>query len=336
MAWNLNMSPQDAPPMAPPLDPDAARLLQLARQAGYPPFEALTPQQARKAYIASCPALQSPGGEVLDVHEEVIEGPGGPLGLRIYQGAMPDPERAVGGLLYLHGGGWTIGNLDTHDALCRQIARQAQLCVVAVDYRLAPEHPFPAALDDAACALRWLHAQADRWAISTQALGVAGDSAGGNLAAALALMARDGTVPALSCQALIYPVLDLTAGCASYRRVSRDALLTDQTMHWFIAQYTPQAEHRLDWRASPLRAASLRGLAPALVLTVAHDPLCDEGRAYAERLNEEGVRVAALHLNDQFHGLLGQSGVIPAGQVMTGFMAQWLAHELRRGLPPAR
>lgn len=316
---------------APALDPDAARLLQLAREAGYPPFQALTPVTARKAYLASSPALQSPGGEVAAVADRQIDGPGGPLALRIYRGeAQGDAPQAC--VLYLHGGGWTIGNLETHDALCRQIARRANLCVVAVDYRLAPEHPFPAALDDAACALRWLQGNAVELGISPDAIAVAGDSAGGNLAAALALMARDGTVPPVAYQALIYPVLDLTAGSASYRRVTADVPLTDETMHWFIGHYTPQASQRLDWRASPLRASSLKGVAPAAVLTVAHDPLCDEGREYAQRLDEEGVRVTSLHLNDQFHGLLGQGRFIPMANLATGFIADVLALELGRAL----
>lgn len=318
------------PPVIRVLDPDAAQLWRLASEAGYPPFEALTPQQARKAYIASCPALQVPAGEVAQVRDQIIDGPGGPLGLRLYRDAPAVAGHPLSCVLYLHGGGWTIGNLETHDGVCRRIARRAGAMVVAVDYRLAPEHPFPAALEDAACALRWLVEHADEIGIAAQSIGVAGDSAGGNLAAALALMARDGTVPALACQALIYPVLDLTSESDSYRRVGADGLLTAQTMHWFIAQYTPEAAQRLDWRASPLRASSLSGLAPAVVLTVAHDPLCDEGRDYARRLDEEGVRVAAVHLNDQFHGLVGQGRIIPLGDIITGFLAEWLGHELRR------
>lgn len=315
----------------PALDPDAARLLKMAREAGYPPFQALTPEKARKAYLASVPALQTPGGEVTEVTDTRIDGPGGPLAIRLYRGeARGDAPQAC--VLYLHGGGWTIGNLETHDALCRQIARRARLCVVAVDYRLAPEHPFPAALDDAACALHWLSRHAAELGISPEALAVAGDSAGGNLAAALALMARDGTVPPVAYQALVYPVLDLTASSAAYRRVTADVPLTDETMHWFIDQYTPQASQRLDWRASPLRVASLQGVAPAAVLTVAHDPLCDEGRAYAQRLDEAGIRVTSLHLNDQFHGLLGQGRFIPMADVATGFLADLLAHELGRAL----
>jgi acetyl esterase len=316
------------PAPAPALDPDAARLLQLARDAGYPPFEALTPSQARQAYIASCRPLQTRPGPLPQVDERVIDGPGGPLRLRIYHG-VPPGSGPLPCLLFLHGGGWTIGNLDTHDAMCRQIARRGELMLVAVDYRLAPEHPFPAALDDAACALRWVQAHASGLGICPQAIGVAGDSAGGNLAAALALMARDGDVPALACQALLYPALDLAADPASCTGIS-DGFLSESTLRWFIDQYAPLPPQRLDWRASPLRAADLRGVAPAVVLTVAHDPLCEQGRAYAQRLDGAGVRVAALHLNDQFHGLLGVGRFVPTADLVTGFVADLLGHELRR------
>ncbi len=317
-----------APVMA--IDPDARRLLDLIRKAGRPPFEALSPADARTAYAASWEVMQSPGGEVASVEDRQIPGPGGPLAIRIYRGLGTAAEAALPCLLFLHGGGWVIGNLDSHDRMCRRLATVAQICVVAVDYRLAPEHPFPAALDDAAAALRWVADHAQALKILASALGVGGDSAGGNLAAALALVARDGAWPALACQALLYPVLDLVADSASYRRVVSDAPLTAATMHYFIGHYTPEAASRLDWRASPLRAPRLDGLPPALVLTVAHDPLCDEGRAYAQRLDDAGVRVTALHLNDQTHGLLGQGKFVPAADVVGDALFSTIGHALHR------
>ena len=253
--------------------------------------------------------------------------------------------------LFLHGGGWVIGSLDSHDRMCRRLATVAGICVVAVDYRLAPEHPFPAALDDAAAAWRWIHARAQQLHVAIGAIAVGGDSAGGNLAAVLALMGRDGTVPASCYQALFYPVLDLIADADSYRRMTSDLPLTAATMHYFIDHYTPRAHDRHDWRVSPLRAASLAGAPPTLLLTVSHDPLCDEGRAYAQRLDLEGVRVCALHLNDQMHGLLGQGdarGIHPqagpaqraaeAGQVVGQLAGSGVAEQhghapLRRPLP---
>lgn len=301
----------------PPLDPDARRLLDLIRKAGRPPFEALSPADARAAYAASWEVMQSPGGDVASSEDVTIAGPGGPLTLRVYRGLGTPGDAVLPCLLFLHGGGWVIGDLESHDRMCRRLATVARICVVAVDYRLAPEHPFPAALDDATAALRWVASQADALRIHALGIGVGGDSAGGNLAAALALVARDQPgLPALACQALVYPAVDLVADSDSYRRVVSDAPLTAATMHYFIGHYTPDAVDRRDWRASPLRAPSLAGLPPAIVLTMAHDPLCDEGRAYAQRLDDAGVRVAALHLNDQTHGLLGQGKFVPAADVI--------------------
>lgn len=313
-----------------PLDPDAARLLALARKAGYPPFETLTPAAARDAYAASWDAMQSPGGDVADVRDQQIPGPAGPLTVRIYRGLGTDASAALPCMLFLHGGGWVIGNLESHDRMCRRLASVARICVIAVDYRLAPEHPFPAALDDAAAALRWVADHADKLKVQRSSIAVGGDSAGGNLAAALALMGRDGSVPSAVYQALLYPVLDLTAGSHSYQTVTSGVPLTAATMHWFIGHYTPKASDRLDWRASPLQAASLAGAPAALVLTVAHDPLCDEGRAYARRLDTEGVRVVALHLNDQTHGLLGQGRFVPAANAIGDYVFATIGHELHR------
>lgn len=311
-----------------PLDPAAQRLLALASQAGYPPFEALNPTQARKAYAASWHVMQTPGGEVASVVDQTIQGPGGALTLRIYRGLGTDAKAKLPCLLFLHGGGWVIGNLESHDRLCRRLASGSGLCVVAVDYRLAPEHPFPAALDDAAHALRWIADHAHAWHIDADRLAVGGDSAGGNLAAVLALLSRNGELPPLIHQTLIYPVLDLTAGSDSYRRITHGLPLTAATMHYFINHYTPSAADRLDWRASPLHADSLAGVAPALVMTVAHDPLCDEGLAYAKRLDEAGVRVTAIHCNDHMHGVLSQGQMIPAADVLTDNICRLLSHAL--------
>ncbi len=312
------------------LDPHARQLLALARKAGHPALQALTPEKARAAYAASWEPMQSPGGEVASVQNINMDGPGGALALRVYRCKSVGPRALVPCMLYMHGGGWVIGNLESHDRLCRRLANVANLCVVAVDYRLAPEHPFPAALDDCAAALNWVFEHAAELGVDANALGVGGDSAGGNLAASLALLERDGLLPALAYQALIYPALDLTATSASYESVMADLPLSAQTMHYFIGHYLPNAADRLDWRASPLLAQSLAGVAPALVMTVAHDPLCDEGRAYAQRLDADGVRVMALHFNDHMHGLLGQGRMVPAADVIGDFVFRTVGHELYR------
>jgi acetyl esterase len=202
-----------------------------------------------------------------------------------------------------------------------------------VDYRLAPEHRFPAALDDSAAALRWVHDNAAALSVEPRRLAVGGDSAGGNLAAVLALMGRDGSAPATIFQALIYPVVDLTASSASYQRVTSGVPLTAATMHYFINHYAPNAIDRLDWRASPLKASSVAGTPPALVVTVAHDPLCDEGRAYAKRLEDEGVRVTALHLGDHMHGMMMHGKLIAASNLVVNHIGAMIGDAMHRGAP---
>jgi acetyl esterase len=321
-------------PAVPSLDPELEALLELGRKAGRPPFEALTPQQARTAYAASWDVLQPPVQDVAAVRDTVIPGKGGELRLRIYRGIGTQENAPLPCMVFLHGGGWVIGNLESHDRLCRILANRARICVVAVDYRLAPEHRFPAALDDSVTALQWVVGHAGELAIERGRIGVGGDSAGGNLAAVLALMGRDGSAPETMFQALLYPVLDLTASSASYASVTSGVPLTAATMHYFIGHYTPVETDRLDWRASPLKAASLAGTPPALVMTVAHDPLCDEGRAYARRLEDDGVRVTALHLSDHMHGMLMHGKLIHASNLMLDFVAAAIGDALHRGPTP--
>jgi len=308
----------------PTLHPDAEKLLDLIEAAGRPPFETLSPEEARQAYSASRAALELPPEDVAEVRDLSIPGPGGPLALRLYRGAGTSDAAALPALLYLHGGGWVLGGLDSHDGVCRRLANLAACRVVAADYRLAPEHRFPAAVDDAAAALSWMAANAAALGIDPSRLAVGGDSAGGNLAAALALMGRDGTAPASACQLLLYPAVDLAMDTGSYARITGGVPLTAATMRYFVDHYAPEPAQQLDWRASPLRAERLAGTPPALVLTVAHDPLADEGRAYAERLEAEGVRVAALHLSDQIHGMLTMGRVIAAGDPVLHYAAATL------------
>ena len=298
----------------PALDPDVEFLLELGRKAGRPPFETLTPEQARAAYALTWDALQPAAEPVGSVRDEAIAGKHGPINVRIYRGAGTQVSEALPCMVFLHGGGWVIGNLESHDRLCRRIANLARICVVAVDYRLAPEHRFPAALDDSVTALQWVADNALALHVAPTRIGVGGDSAGGNLAAVLALMGRDGDAPASIYQALLYPVVDLRQQGDSYRKVA-GVPLTAATMNYFIEHYTPQMSERLDWRASPMLARTLAGTPPALVLTVSHDPLCDEGRAYARRLEDEGVRTTCIHLSDHIHGMLMQGRIVRAANL---------------------
>ena len=297
---------------SPALHPDVTRFLDFARALNRPAYQTLSPAEARAAYSAGRTVLQLPPEEVADVRDLHIDGPAGLLPLRLYRGAGT-ADAVLPALLFLHGGGWVIGGLDTHDATCRRLANLAGCRVLAVDYRLAPEHPFPAALEDAAAALGWL---ATAPQVDPSRIAVGGDSAGGTLAAVLALMGRDGAAPRACAQLLIYPVTDLAMNSPSYARVGEGVPLTAAVMHWFADHYAPDPAQRADWRASPLRAPSLSGAPPAFVLTVGHDPLCDEGRAYAARLEGEGVRVTALHLSDQVHSLLTLTRFIRAGDAV--------------------
>jgi acetyl esterase len=315
----------------PTFDPDVARLIELGRKAGRPPYEAMTPAEARAAYAASWDVLQAPASEVGATRDISVPVQDGELRLRAYRGKGTHPGERLPCLLFLHGGGWVIGNLESHDRLCRSLANMARCCVVAVDYRLAPEHRFPAALADAATALRWVTANTEALSIRPDRIAIGGDSAGGNLAAVLAVMGRDGSAPSAMFQALLYPVVDLTAASESYHRVTSGVPLTAATMHWFIDHYTPNASDRSDWRASPLLAKSLAGTPPALVVTVANDPLCDEGRAYARRLEDDGVRVTELHLSDHIHGMMMQGKLVRASSVIVDFVGAIIAQALHDG-----
>lgn len=312
----------------PTLDPEVEHLLALGRAAGRAPFEALTPEAARIAYAASRDMMQAPCVEVASVRDVLIPAQGAPLCLRVYRPLGSQLDAQLPCLVFLHGGGWVIGNLESHDRLCRRLANAARVCVVAVDYRLAPEHRFPAALEDAATALRWVFDNAVELSLVPDRIGVGGDSAGGNLAAVLALMARDGNAPPLAYQALIYPAVDLTASSNSYQTITSGVPLTAATMQYFIEHYTPDTHDRFDWRASPLKAASLAGTPPALVVTVSNDPLCDEGLAYARRLEDEGVRVSSLHLSDQIHGMLMMGQFLTTSNIVVDYIGATLGAAL--------
>ncbi|ACL58343.1 alpha/beta hydrolase [Methylobacterium nodulans] len=311
------------------MHPDVVALVRAIREAGRPPFEALAPEEARAAYSAGRAALQPPPDPVAELRDLAAPGEAGPVQLRLYRGIGTESDAALPCLLYLHGGGWVLGDLDSHDGICRRLANAARACVIAVDYRRAPEHPFPAAIRDAAAALAHVAAEAEVLRIDPARLAVGGDSAGGNLAAVLALMGRDGSLPRSVFQMLLYPVIDLAMAGESYARVTDGVPITAATMRYFIDHYAPDAADRMDWRASPIRAPRFAGAPPALVLTCAHDPLCDEGLAYAKRLDREGVPVTALHLGDQMHGILTMGRAIGATAPVLDFVGAMLREAWR-------
>ncbi|TGV13974.1 alpha/beta hydrolase [Mesorhizobium sp. M8A.F.Ca.ET.173.01.1.1] len=305
------------------LDPDAQRALEIGRAAGGEPFENGSVAAARAAYIASFPTQQGDREPVAATEQRQIDGPNGPVTIRIHRGigAARMGARAV---LYLHGGGWVIGNLDSHDEICRWLANLGNAVVICPDYRLAPEHKFPAGLEDCAAALRFMAGNAGDLGIDPIRIAVAGDSAGGNLAAVLALLARDGLAPSLAAQILLYPNTDARQTADSYRRFGDGFGLTSATMAWFRDHYVRTPDDIADWRVSPLLASSLAGAAPAFVVIAGHDILADEGMAYAERLEAEGVPLVLRHWPGQIHGFVSMGRHVLAARQAVSEAAAWL------------
>jgi acetyl esterase len=299
------------------LDRDARRLLDLIALTGRPAMETQSPQAARALYRETRRAMQRPPPEVAETYNFDANG----VPARFYRGIAALPGR---GVFYLHGGGWVIGDLDSHDGVCRRLANLAQCRVVAVDYRLAPEHPFPAAIDDGAVALAYLVAHADQFGIDPACLAVGGDSAGGNLAALLAIRGRDSNGPALCFQLLLYPATDLTCSHPSYDEFPAGVTLTAPTMRWFCEHYLAGADPA-DPLVSPLKA-NVAGVPPAFVLTAGFDPLRDEGIEYAQALTRAGVAVTHLHMATQVHGFLTMDKMISASDTGLEMAAAALRH----------
>ncbi len=295
------------------LDHDAARVLELVRASGRPPFEAVTPAEARALFRAGGKIFSPDPALVAKTRDVAIERPGGAtIALRLYRGIGTAAGTRLPALIFFHGGGWVVGDLETHDAMCRHIANAAGCVVVAVDYRLAPEHKFPAAIEDCLAATQWAAENGDQLGIDRARLAVGGDSAGGNLAAVISLLARDHGMPKLRAQLLLYPALDCGMKHGLHERFAEGHLLTIATMRWFAEKYLRGPQDVGDWRVSPLRAADLSDLPPAYVLTSGYDPLCDEGVDYAGRLREQGVTVRHRHLPDQIHGFLLMGKIVRA------------------------
>jgi acetyl esterase len=281
-----------------PVDPQIQALLD--KGTGVPATHTLLVDVARAQYEARI-ALMAPAADIASVRDRTIDGPGGPLRIRIYtpQGTGPFPL-----LVFFHGSGFVLCSLDTHDGMCRNLAAGIGCVVVSVDYRLAPEHRYPAAADDCYAATQWCAAHAAELGVDAARIAIGGDSAGGNLAASVSIWARDNGGPKLQLQLLAYPVTDAVARAESYRRYEDGYGLNAATMEWFFDHYAPDKGARGDWRVSPLRAASLAGLPPALVVTAGYDPLRDEGRAYAFRLQQEGTLADLVEFGGMLHGFL--------------------------------
>jgi len=290
------------------LDPQIEALLQRMEQQGTPPVHTLTPMQARESRNPIFVKLGGPPEAVANVQDLNIPGPGGQIPIRIYtpQGSYPFPI-----LVYFHGGGWVICNLDTHDSVCRCLANGASCIVVSVDYRLAPEHKFPAAVDDAYAATRWVAENANRINGDPTRIAVGGDSAGGNLAIVVSLMAREKGGPSLIYQLLVYPVTNPSSlDTDSYREHGEGYILTKEAMEYYRDHYIGGKEELQNPYVSPLLAQELSGLPPALVITAEFDVLTDEAEAYADRLKKAGVPVSYTCYKGMIHAFFSLAAVV--------------------------
>jgi acetyl esterase len=302
-----------------PVDPQIRALLD--KGTGVPATHTLPVDVARAQYEARI-ALMSTPAEIAGVREQTIDGPGGPLGIRIYapHGTAPFPL-----LVFFHGSGFVLCSLDTHDGMCRNLCAGAGCVVASVDYRLAPEHKFPAGIDDCLHATRWAATHATELGADPMRVAVAGDSAGANMAAVTALRVRDEGSPALCGQLLLYPVTDYhTPGTPSYEENAEGYGLTRDTMKWFWAHYLKDASEGEHPYASPLRAADLSGLPPALLITAEYDPLRDEGEFYAEKLRTAGVPTALTRYDGVNHGFMFWVGVVDKAGVAMNEACDWL------------
>jgi acetyl esterase len=306
------------------LDTHLRALITLEVMARRPPQESLSVAEARAQMKSSVLVVEEVASPLFRIRDDSI---GGSIPIRIYNPRQTTEPLPVA--MYLHGGGFVLGDLDTHDAACRRLARDADCIVVAVDYRRGPEHRFPAAVDDAWASFRWTVENAAKLGGDPGRVGVAGDSAGGNLATATSLLARDAGGPTPIFQLLVYPAVDFYRRAESHRRFAQGFLLSSSTIDWYTANYAD----RRDWddmRASPLLAKDVSGVAPAHIVTAGFDPLRDEGRAYAARLREAGV---AVHLHEErtlTHGFFNMVGVIPAARAACQGIARALHAGLRR------
>jgi acetyl esterase len=307
------------------LDPDAAAVYKAFQEARRPAYETLTAPEARDYYSQARFATNPEAPELARIAQLAIPAPHGLIPARLY---VPKQLRGHEGLspalVFFHGGGWVIGDLDSHDVVCRQLAVEGALIVISVDYRLAPEHKFPAAADDAITATKWIAANARELGIDASRLSVGGDSAGGNLTAVVALAARGGNGPALAGQVLIYPAVDCAMTHGSHSEPETSVLLTHSVIPWFRDHYLNGAADIHDWRASPARAESLAGLPPAYVLTAGADPLRDEGDEYAQRLKQAGVPVTYKHYPGQFHGFFTMGKLLPQANIAVNEIGAWL------------
>jgi acetyl esterase len=284
-----------------PLDPQARAFLDQLEALDAPPMSQQTAKEARDSFTALVALVMGPPEERVPTEDRIVPGPAGDIPVRIYH---PENDRPLPVVVYFHGGGFVIGDIASHDTICHRLAAGVPALVVSVDYRLAPEHRFPAAVKDCDAATSWVSAHAAEYGGDPSRLAVAGDSAGGNLAAVVARHARDANGPPIAFQLLVYPGIDMTCSLPSHTENGEGYFLDSDMMDWFLDNYMADADLRHP-DASPLFADDLAGLPPALVVTAEFDPLRDEGEAYAERLRQAGVTVTTSRYDGMIHGFYG-------------------------------
>jgi acetyl esterase len=311
------------------LDPQAQALMQLMIDKGVPPVNSMTPVEARASYRSRRTFTQPDAPEVFKVEDKVVSYEGVNVPVRVYHPHAAQSQAALPGLVYLHGGGWTVGDLDTHDVLCRSLCLQADIVVVSVDYRMGPEHKFPAAYDDTVAAFNWTVAHAASLGIDASRIAIGGDSAGGNLSAAACLGLRGQAVqPAF--QLLIYPATIMWQDTASYHANGKGYMLTQESIAYYTENYLRNREDAKDWRASPQLAESHAGLAPAFVMTAGFDPLRDEGLMYANALSKAGVSAQYICFERQIHGFITMGRVMQEANTAVSLCASVLRANLHR------
>jgi acetyl esterase len=293
--------------IVPNLHPQIREVLRVMAEAGLRPIEEMTPAEAREQVEATARARRADPLPVANVEERMVPGPAGQIRLRLY---WPPAAAPVPVIVYYHGGGHVIGSLDTHDFVARNLCGGVGALVASVDYRMGPEYKFPAAVDDSWAALRWVATNAASLGANPGRIGVHGDSAGANLAAVVALLARDAGSPQLRLQSLVYPIADYGLVGGSYDKYANGyGILTKAAMAWFRDHYLRSPDDANDWRASPIRAPNLAGVAPAIIITAECDVLHDDGERYAEALRRAGVTVDYTEFSGMIHAFFG---MVPA------------------------
>jgi acetyl esterase len=324
----MTLDADAAPPGEPGarLDPSVAALLAESSDSDTPPWRDLPLSELRERWLTDLRQSSGPGNPAVTSRDLRVPGSRRRIPIRIYQPTVPSRPAAL--LVYLHGGGFIFGDLDTHDAICRDIVAVSGLGCVAVGYSLSPEHRFPAALQDCVDTMQWLHEHIDEITTGPARIGLAGDSSGGNLAAAASLMLRDRGLPMPAVQLLIYPVLDLTMTSGSADAFGPEYGLSSADLAWFYDAYLGRAGDPRDPYISPALADDLSGLPPAHIITVGFDPLRDEGKNYVTSLRAAGVSATNRHYPGLIHGVLEFGAVLPVGRAFLEDVAKVLAQEL--------